>query len=71
MAEKRYRNIGTSPVNVKGERQMPGKEFVADLGDEREKFLVGIGALEVLPSYRTITPRTVKASLDVAKGEDS
>lgn len=68
MANKRYRNVGSSPVVVEGEDKEPGSEFMADFSPEQEKFLIGIGALEVIAPPPP-SSKMLKASL--SKGEDS
>lgn len=43
---KRYKVVGTAPIL----EHQPGETFEAELFEEQEKFLVGIGGLEVVES---------------------
>ena len=53
MSLKRYKVTGVQPV----EGHAPGESFDADLGDDKEKFLLGIGAVRVVSNDPTSDKR--------------
>ena len=46
MAQKRYRHVGTEPVEIAGRERQPGEEFSASLPEDQEKYFKTIGALK-------------------------
>lgn len=45
---KRYKHVGTAPIEVAGKERQPGDEFSAALSDEDEKNFFEIGALKAV-----------------------
>lgn len=46
---KRYKNVGSSPIDVGHETEkQPGQEFLAALDEAQEQYFKDIGALRVL-----------------------
>lgn len=45
---KRYKHVGTEPIEIGGKERLPGEEFSAKLDEAQEQYFTEIGALKAL-----------------------